>query len=252
LLLGITLGILLLLSIKKQQDKTMSIFNRVNDVIQSNIAAMLDKAEDPEKLLNLMLSEMQEALNECRSTAAALLCEEKTLKRQIAQKQKDLTLWQTKAELAVAKNRDDLAKSALVEKQRVDEQIAAKNTQLNTLKESIEKITADCERLQQKMAQAKSKQAQLIKRHDIVAAREKVNMQLHSDNVANALSRFEMIEQKVEGIEAQVDAYELTNTAQSTAEQIESLVKNEKIDAELARLKASVKQSNSNTTAPSA
>lgn len=230
----------------------MSIFNRVNDVIQSNIAAMLDKAEDPEKLLNLMLSEMQEALNECRSTAAALLCEEKTLKRQIAQKQKDLTLWQTKAELAVAKNRDDLAKSALVEKQRVDEQIAVKNTQLNTLKESIEKITADCERLQQKMAQAKSKQAQLIKRHDIVAAREKVNMQLHSDNVANALSRFEMIEQKVEGIEAQVDAYELTNTAQSTAEQIESLVKNEKIDAELARLKASVKQSNTNTTAPSA
>ncbi|MCK8134710.1 PspA/IM30 family protein [Pseudoalteromonas sp. 2CM28B] len=230
----------------------MSIFNRVNDVIQSNIAAMLDKAEDPEKLLNLMLSEMQEALNECRSTAAALLCEEKTLKRQIAQKQKDLTLWQTKAELAVAKNRDDLAKSALVEKQRVDEQIVAKNTQLNTLKESIEKITADCERLQQKMAQAKSKQAQLIKRHDIVAAREKVNMQLHSDKVANALSRFEMIEQKVEGIEAQVDAYELTNTAQSTAEQIESLVKNEKIDAELARLKASVKQSNTNTTAPSA
>lgn len=230
----------------------MSIFNRVNDVIQSNIAAMLDKAEDPEKLLNLMLSEMQEALNECRSTAAALLCEEKTLKRQIAQKQKDLTLWQTKAELAVAKNRDDLAKSALVEKQRVDEQITAKNTQLNTLKESIEKTTADCERLQQKMAQAKSKQAQLIKRHDIVAAREKVNMQLHSDNVANALSRFEMIEQKVEGIEAQVDAYELTNTAQSTAEQIESLVKNEKIDAELARLKASVKQSNTNTTAPSA
>ena len=230
----------------------MSIFNRVNDVIQSNIAAMLDKAEDPEKLLNLMLSEMQEALNECRSTAAALLCEEKALKRQIAQKQKDLTLWQTKAELAVAKNRDDLAKSALVEKQRVDEQIVAKNTQLNTLKESIEKITADCERLQQKMAQAKSKQAQLIKRHDIVAAREKVNMQLHSDNVANALSRFEVIEQKVEGIEAQVDAYELTNTAQSTVEQIESLVKNEKIDAELARLKASVKQSNTNTTAPSA
>ena len=230
----------------------MSIFNRVNDVIQSNIAAMLDKAEEPEKLLNLMLSEMQEALNECRSTAAALLCEEKTLKRQIAQKQKDLTLWQTKAELAVAKNRDDLAKSALVEKQRVDEQIVAKNTQLNTLKESIEKITADCERLQQKMAQAKSKQAQLIKRHDIVAAREKVNMQLHSDKVVNALSRFEVIEQKVEGIEAQVDAYELTNTAQSTAEQIESLVKNEKIDAELARLKASVKQSNTSTTAPSA
>lgn len=230
----------------------MSVFNRVNDVIKSNIAAMLDKAEDPEKLLNLMLSEMQEALNECRSTAATLLCEEKTLKRQIAQKQKDLTLWQTKAELAVAKNRDDLAKSALVEKQRVDEQITQKNTQLGALKASIEKITADCERLQQKMAQAKAKQAQLMKRHDLVVARGKVNMQLQSDKVANALSRFEMIEQKVEGIEAQVDAYELTNTAQATAEQIESLVKNEKIEAELARLKASVKHNNINTTAPSA
>ena len=230
----------------------MSVFNRVNDVIKSNIAAMLDKAEDPEKLLNLMLSEMQEALNECRSTAAALLCEEKTLKRQIAQKQKDLTSWQTKAELAIAKNRDDLAKSALLEKQQVHDKIAEKNTQLDELKESIKKITADCERLQQIMAHAKTKQAQLIKRHDIVVAREKVNMQLHSDNVANALSRFEMIEQKVEGIEAQVDAYELTHTARSTAEQIASLEKNEKIDAELARLKASVKHNNINTTVPNA
>ncbi|MBQ4856792.1 PspA/IM30 family protein [Pseudoalteromonas sp. MMG007] len=219
----------------------MSIFNRVNDVIQSNIVAMLDKAQDPEKLLNLMLTEMQDALNECRSTAASLLCEEKILKRQIENKNTELNNWQTKAELAIEKDRDDLAKSALIEKQRVIDVIASKQAALEALKKSIIKITADCERLQQKMAQAKTKQAQLIKRHDVAIAREKISTTLQSEKVANALSRFEQVEQRVESIEAQVEAYELSDTASTTATQIEALAKNEKIDAELAQLKASKK-----------
>merc|ERR1712228_9353 len=133
--------------IKNQQENTMGIFNRVNDVIQSNIVAMLDKAEDPEKLLNLMLTEMQDALNECRSTAAALLCEEKVINRQIDTKKTELAAWQMKAERAVEKGSDDLAKSALLEKQRVNESIENKQTQLETLQESIAKIKSDCERL---------------------------------------------------------------------------------------------------------
>ncbi|WP_165729207.1 PspA/IM30 family protein [Pseudoalteromonas sp. 31A1] len=213
----------------------MGIFNRVNDVIQSNIVAMLDKAEDPEKLLNLMLTEMQDALNECRSTAAALLCEEKIINRQIDTKKTELAAWQIKAERAVEKGSDDLAKSALLEKQRVNESIEKKQTQLETLQESIAKIKSDCERLQQKMAMAKTKQAQLMQRHNVAIARGRISTQLQSDKVAHALSRFEQIEQRVE---AQVEAYELTDTASSMSAQIESLVKNEKIDAELARLKA--------------
>ncbi|MBB1385053.1 PspA/IM30 family protein [Pseudoalteromonas sp. SG45-5] len=219
----------------------MGIFNRVNDVIQSNIVAMLDKAEDPKKLVNLMLSEMQDALNECRSTAAALLCEEKIINRQIDTQKNTLLTWQTKAELAVEKGRDDLAKSALVAKQELSESIANKQTQLVALQESIAKIRNDCERLQQKMAEAKVKQTQLSQRHNVVVARNKINTQLQSDKVAHALSRFEQIEQRVEGIEAQVEAYELTDSASSTVSEIESLVKNEKIDAELASLKASLK-----------
>lgn len=218
----------------------MGIFNRVNDVIQSNIVAMLDKAEDPEKLLNLMLTEMQDALNEYRSTAAALLCEEKVINRQIDTKKTELAAWQVKAERAVEKDSDDLAKSALLEKQRVNESIEDKRTQLETLQESIAKIKVDCERLQQKMAMAKTKQAQLMQRHNVAIARGRISTQLQSDKVAHALSRFEQIEQRVEGIEAQVEAYELTDTASSTSAQIESLVKNEKIDAELARLKANL------------
>ncbi|TMP52160.1 PspA/IM30 family protein [Pseudoalteromonas sp. S1612] len=225
----------------------MGIFNRVNDVIQANIVAMLDKAEDSEKLLNLMLTEMQEALNECRSTAAALLCEEKNIKRQISNKQQALTNWQLKAEHAIAKNRDDLAKSALAEKHNVEISIECLQTQLETLQQSIVKITEDCERLQQKMTQAKAKQAQLVKRENVVEARSKINTQLQSDKVATALSRFEQIERRVESVESQVEAYELTDTASNTATQIESLVKNEKIDAELASLKASLNTANKQT-----
>lgn len=225
----------------------MGIFNRVNDVIQANIVAMLDKAEDSEKLLNLMLTEMQEALNECRSTAAALLCEEKNIKRQISNKQQALTNWQLKAEHAIAKNRDDLAKSALAEKHVIEKNIECLQTQLETLQQSIVKITEDCERLQQKMRQAKAKQAQLVKRENVVEARAKINTQLQSDKVATALSRFEQIERRVESVESQVEAYELTDTASNTATQIESLVKNEKIDAELASLKASLNTANKQT-----
>ncbi len=225
----------------------MGIFNRVNDVIQANIVAMLDKAEDSEKLLNLMLTEMQEALNECRSTAAALLCEEKNIKRQISNKQQALTNWQLKAEHAIAKNRDDLAKSALAEKHTVEQSIGCLQTQLEALQQSITKITEDCERLQQKMMQAKAKQAQLTKCENVVEARAKINTQLQSDKVAFALSRFEQIERRVESVESQVEAYELTDTASNTATQIESLVKNEKIDAELASLKASLNTANKQT-----
>ncbi|MBH0026676.1 MULTISPECIES: PspA/IM30 family protein [unclassified Pseudoalteromonas] len=219
----------------------MGIFNRVNDVIQSNIVAMLDKAEDPEKLLNLMLTDMQDALNKCRTTAAALLCEEKIINRQIDTKKIELAAWQTKAEHAIKKGNDDLAKSALLEKQRVSESIVNRQTQLETLQESIAKIKADCERLQQKMTMAKTKQAQLMQRHNVVIARGRISTQLQSDKVAHALSRFDQVEQRVESIEAQIEAYELTDSANTTASQIETLVKNEKIDAELAQLKTSLK-----------
>tara|TARA_R110002049_G_scaffold215199_2_gene386676 strand:- start:54 stop:734 length:681 start_codon:yes stop_codon:yes gene_type:complete len=219
----------------------MGIFNRVTDIVQANIVSILDKAEDPEKLLNLMLSEMQDALTECRITTAALLCEEKTLKRQIENKNNNLVYWQDKAELAIERGRDDLAKSALLEKQAISNTVVAKQLQLETLQQSITKMTADCQRLQQKIAEAKAKQTQLVQRHNIVAARGQINSQLQSEKVAHALSRFERVEQRVEGIEAQVEAYELTDSENTIAAQIDALVKNEQVDAELARLKADLK-----------
>ncbi|MGO2012628.1 PspA/IM30 family protein [Pseudoalteromonas sp.] len=218
----------------------MGVINRVNDIIQSNISAALDKAEDPEKLLNLLIQQMQDALVECRATAATFLMQEKQLKRELAAKQLNSDAWQVKAEKALLKNRDDLAKAALLEKQRTTTQIQNQQVELTNVAESIEKLTADCQRLQNKLTEAKAKQLSYLRKEQVLQARVKVKQQLHSDKVADALARFEIIERRVESIESQVDAYDLTgsNSAHNTAEQIDELVKNSALEQELQALKS--------------
>ncbi|WP_199526671.1 PspA/IM30 family protein [Pseudoalteromonas sp. bablab_jr004] len=223
----------------------MGVLNRVNDIIQANLSAALDKAEDPEKLLNLLVQEMQDALSECRATAATFLTQEKQMKREIAAKQAKVADWQAKAEKALSKDRDDLAKAALVEKQRLTTETEAQQAEMNKVAESLAKLTEDCQRLQNKLADAKAKQLTYMQKERVVTARLKVKEQLHSSKVEDALARFDYLEQRVENIESQVEAYELTQSdaANSTAAQIAALEKNDAIDKELADLKASMKQS---------
>ncbi|WP_394192543.1 PspA/IM30 family protein [Pseudoalteromonas atlantica] len=221
----------------------MSLVNRVTDLIQSNLVSVLDKAEDPEKLLALLIQQMQETLDECRSTAAVILCEEKALKREQKNKQASIEQWQVKAEIAVEKGRDDLATAALKEKQKVSADLTAIEPELTKLAASLATLQEDAQRLQNKLTEAKAKLASFQQAHNVVAARVRVNHQLNSNKVADALSRFDVIERRVESIESQVEAYDITKSANSTAEQIDALVKNESIDKELAALKASLKQS---------
>lgn len=223
----------------------MGVLNRVNDIIQANLSAALDKAEDPEKLLNLLVQEMQDALTECRATAATFLTQEKQMKREIAAKQAKVADWQAKAEKALSKDRDDLAKAALVEKQRLTTEIEAQQAEMDKVAESLAKLTEDCQRLQNKLADAKAKQLTYMQKERVVTARLKVKEQLHSSKVEDALARFDYLEQRVENIESQVEAYELTqgDAANSTAAQIVALEKDEAIDKELADLKAMMKQS---------
>lgn len=225
-----------------QQEIIMGIMNRVTDLIQANLVSALDKAEDPEKLLNLVIQQMQQTLDECRSTAAVILCEEKALKREQAQKQVSIDNWQTKAELAVTKGRDDLATAALKEKQHVSDELAAIEPELVKLADSLKKLQDDAQRLQSKLTEAKAKQASLQKVHNLLDARMRVNHQLNSEKIADALSRFDVIERRVESIESQVDAYDMTKTQSSTAEQIDALVKDEALEQEFAALKVKMKQ----------
>lgn len=222
----------------------MGVMNRVTDIIQSNISAALDKAEDPEKLLNLLIQQMQDALVECRATAATFLTQEKQLKRELAAKQLSSEAWQAKAEKALLKKRDDLAKAALLEKQRITTQADSQQLELNSIGESIKKLTADCQRLQNKLTDAKTKQLSYLRKEQVLQARVKVKQQLHSDKAADALARFELIERRVESIESQVDAYDLTaaNSAHNTAQQIDELVKNDALEQELTALKVKLQQ----------
>ncbi len=220
----------------------MGIVNRVTDLIQANLVSALDKAENPQKLLNLLIQQMQQALDECRATAAVILCEEKALKREQTQKQACIDNWQTKAEIAVSKGRDDLAAAALKEKQRVAIELTAITPELSKLSDSLTKLQDDAQRLQTKLTEAKAKQASLEQVHNVLDARVHVNHQLNSDKVAHALSRFDVIERRVESIESQVDAYDITKATNTTAEQIDMLVKDEALEQELAALKTKVKQ----------
>ena len=220
----------------------MGLINRVNDLIQSNLVAALDKAENPEKLLNLLTHEMQQALDECRTTATTILCEQKALHRQQADKKTSIAQWQAKAEVAVSKGRDDLATAALKEKQRVATELAAIEPELVKLSDSLAKLRDDAQRLQDKLSAAKAKQQSLAQIHNVLNARVRVNQQLNSDKVAHALSRFDVIERRVESIEAQVEAYDVTAKQHSTAEQIDALVKDEALDSELAELKAKLQK----------
>ncbi|OUL57121.1 phage shock protein PspA [Pseudoalteromonas ulvae] len=215
----------------------MGVFTRITDIVQANVVAALDKAENPEKLVNLMIQEMEETLVEVRSTSAKLLAEKKELQRKEQSHQQQVNYWQEKAELAIDKNRDDLAKAALVEKQQVAMKFAGLSKELSRLDESLAKLTADSARLNEKLTQAKAKRDSFQQREQMLSSRLKVKSQLQSDKVADALSRFDLIERKVDEIEAKVESYELGSSA-SLAQQFNELSINEDIENELAELKS--------------
>ena len=148
-----------------------------------------------------------------------------------------MNYWQEKAELAIDKNRDDLAKAALVEKQQVAMKFAGLSKELSRLDESLAKLTADSARLNEKLTQAKAKRDAFQQREQMLSSRLKVKSQLQSDKVADALSRFDLIERKVDEIEAKVESYELGSNA-SLTQQFNELSINEDIENELAELKS--------------
>lgn len=217
----------------------MGVFTRLTDIIQSNVSSALDKAEDPEKLVRLMIQEMEETLVEVRSTQAGFLGDKKTLNRELSATNQSIDFWQEKAELALEKQRDDLAKSALIEKNKAAKAVESLNTELAKVDDALNKLKEDVDSLQAKLDQAKAKQASIMKREETVTSRLKVKAQLHSDQINKALARFESVERKVDEIEAKVESYDL-GKAPSLQQQFDELEKNDEIEAQLAELKKKV------------
>jgi len=187
----------------------MGIFSRFTDIVNSNINSILDKAEDPEKLVRLMIQEMEDTLVEVRSTAARAIADRKEITRTLQSLEQEARDWQAKAELALDKEREDLAKAALAEKARVVQSAEGLRNQHKTLGEGLEKLNDDIVRLEEKLVDAKTRQQALYARHQTASRRLEVRKRLHSARIDDALIRFDQFERRIDDIEAHVESYDL-------------------------------------------
>lgn len=223
----------------------MGIFSRFTDIVNSNINALLDKAEDPEKMVRLIIQEMEDTLVEVRSASAKTLANKKEIVNQIAKYESDASDWEAKAELALSKDREDLARAALQEKKKSAEAAEALSKELAIVDEQISKLQDEIGQLQEKLADAKSRQKAIIMRQKTASSRLEVKKTLDSTKVDNAMGRFEQYERKIDDLESQVEAYDLgKKTLQDEFAELEA---SDKVEDELAALKAKVKDANTST-----
>jgi phage shock protein A len=214
----------------------MSIFTRLSDIVNSNISALLDKAENPEKLIRMVIQEMEETLVEVRSGTAKVIADKKTLKRRVDTLSKQAGDWEQKAELAVSKGREDLAKAALVERSNINASIEITEKDLAKLDETLDKLGSEIELLQAKLNDARARQKTILLRTKATESRVNVNTKLKSHAIDSALDKFEYFERKIDQMEGQLES---GHVAQRGLEnEFEELERQEQIDAELAELKA--------------
>ena len=217
----------------------MGIFSRMTDIINSNINAMLDQAEDPEKMIRLIIQEMEDTLVEVRSSSARVLADRKTAARRLEQVQAEAASWEDKARLAISKEREDLARAALQEKRAIEEEVAVVEEELKATDEHIGQLNGEVAQLQQKLSDAKAKQKAMLMRSKTVESRIKVKRQMHREALDDAFQRFEYFERRMDELESQLDAMDLgRDVAPDLAAEINSLEQDARITDELERLKS--------------
>ncbi|AWK85681.1 phage shock protein PspA [Azospirillum thermophilum] len=217
----------------------MSIFSRLTDIVQSNLNSLLDRAEEPEKLIRLIIQEMEDTLVEVRSSTVKIIAEKKEIERRAADLQRERDEWDRKAEIALTRDREDLAKGALLAKSRVAEEADALAQQLVHVEEALSKANEDIGRLQAKLNDAKTREKALVARTKTAANRVRVRSTLHDERINDALARFEQVERNLDEMEGRVEAFDVGRT-KSLAEEIAELEATHKVDEELAALKARI------------
>lgn len=217
----------------------MGIFSRMTDIINSNLNAMLDSAEDPQKMIRLIIQEMEDTLVEVRSSSARVLADRKAARRRVQRYYDEMAAWEDKARLAVDKGREDLAKAALYERQLLSEEAAAVEAELVALDEHIEQLDEEVDQLQQKLSDAKARQKAMQMRSDTVESRIKVKRQIHRDVLNEAFEKFERFERRMDNLESEVEAMDMGRGGKSDlAAEIQALAEDEQLNEELANLKA--------------
>ena len=223
----------------------MGIFSRFTDIINSNITSILDKAEDPEKMVRLIIQEMEETLVEVRTQSAKLIADKKELSRRVERLHREAEDWESKAEIALSKGREDLARAALKEKSGAEEATIALETDLEVIDINLEKLSGDIGLLQQKLGDAKTRQKALIVRGRTAQSRMGVKRQLHDVDIDAAMSRFDRYERRIDDLEGEVEAYDLGQ--KTLSDEIGELENDERVDEELAKLKAKMAQPGAQT-----
>ena len=228
----------------------MSVFSRITDIVNSNINALLDKAEDPEKMVRLIIGEMEDTLVEVRTTSARAIADKKELARRRERLAGEAAGWEGKAELAISKDRDDLARAALVEKSKADEAVATVDAELAVLDETLAKLNEDIHALQQKIKDAKAREASIVLRGQAAKTRLGVRRQLNDHNIDDAMARFEQYERKIDDLEGQVESWDVGQ--RTLKDQIDELAVDESVDDELRKLKARVQAGGAAASKPAA
>ena len=217
----------------------MGVFSRFSDIINANINTVLEKAEDPEKIIRLMVQEMEDTLVEIRSAAAKCIADRKETGRHIQYLEREKKEWARRAELAIRRDREDLARAALSEKQAIEDKTASLNEELNILDSQLEKFNSDITQLQSKLTDAKTRQRSIVIRHKTATSQLSARQHIHSDRIDEMLFRFENAERRIDRVESESESLSMGRT-QSLADQIEGLEDDDRVEAELAELKSKV------------
>ncbi len=218
----------------------MSIFSRTRDIIAANVTDLLDKAEDPSKMIRMIIMEMEETLVEVRASAARTIADQKEMRRHVVKLDALQANWTEKAELALSKDREDLAKAALAERQKAADMGETLQAEIFALDESLKKSEADIAKLQAKLREARARQNAIMTRLESAQNRIKVREAYAGAKVEEAFSRFDLLERRVDFVEGRADALHMGQEPKSLEEEINDLRSSEKVDAALEALKASV------------
>jgi phage shock protein A len=216
----------------------MGIFTRFRDIISANINAMLDRAEDPEKMIKLMIREMEDTLVEIKAACAGAMAEKKKVVRQHEDVREREKLWGERARLAVAKGRDDLAREALVEKRRFSAMAEKLNAEEIDHDGLINQYQDDIQQLEDKLHKAREKQRLLVQRHIHATRARKAREEIRRSDNYESMAKFDELEQRIERMEAEADLVNFGRKP-NLDDAFDELTADEDIEKELAAMKAS-------------
>jgi phage shock protein A len=218
----------------------MGIFSRTRDIIAANVTDLLDKAEDPAKMIRMIILEMEETLVEVRASAARTIADQKEMRRQITKLDRLQESWVEKAELALSKDREDLAKAALFEKQKAADMADQLKAEIEVLDDALRASETDIAKLQTKLREARTRQNAIVTRMESAQNRARLRELYSGPKVDEAFSRFDVLERHADLAEGHADALSLGGPPKTLDEEISELRNSEKVDAELEALKASL------------